>query len=437
MRTNVLLKALIVFGVAVSFFVPLAMILDVVQSRSRYRDEARAEIARNTANPQYVVGPVILVSYKAAGPGDGSVREGHAVLLPDSLAIHSQAHVETRARGIYRVPVFRAATRLEAAFDLPADLVPKDLRLVEEPRVQVVFGVSDPRGIRGGPDVKIDGVTMKPHAGVGSNWLKTGFGVDLPPGSAGRTVAVQGDLEIMGTEQLLFLPVGEVTTVDVTSQWPHPSFVGGFLPDTRTVSAKGFQAHWKLSDFATGVNDAVARVERLGAPADQSPGFPDHDLGVRFIQPVDVYQQSERAVKYGFLFVLLTLVAFYLFEVLRRLAVHPIQYALCGGALAIFFLLLASLSEHLPFAAAYSIASVACVGLISFYVGHVLRSARRGLAFGGVLGALYGFLYVILMSEDYALLLCAVLLFAALALVMIMTRRVDWYRISEEAPAVR
>jgi inner membrane protein len=261
--------------------------------------------------------------------------------------------------------------------------------------------------------------------------------VDLPPGSAGRTVLAQGDLEIMGTEQILFLPVGKVTTVDVSSEWPHPSFVGAFLPDTRTVSANGFQAHWKLSDFATGVNDAVARVERLGAPADQSPGFPDHDLGVRFIQPVDVYQQSERAVKYGFLFVLLTLVAFYLFEVLRRLAVHPIQYALCGGALAIFFLLLASLSEHLPFAAAYSIASVACVGLISFYVGHVLQSARRGLAFGGVLGALYGSLYVILLSEDYALLLGAVLLFAALALVMIMTRRVDWYRIAEEVPAAR
>ena len=145
-----------------------------------------------------------------------------------------------------------------------------------------------------------------------------------------------------------------------------------------------------------------------------------------------MYSQSERAVKYGFLFVFLTFVAFLLFEVLRRMAIHPIQYVLCGAALALFFLLLVSLSEHLPFAAAYLAASGACVGLIAFYVGHVLGSMRRGLVVGGVLGALYGFLYVFLQSEDYALLLGAILLFAALTIVMIITRRVDWYRLSEE-----
>ena len=119
------------------------------------------------------------------------------------------------------------------------------------------------------------------------------------------------------------------------------------------------------------------------------------------------------------------------------MAVHPIQYILCGAALALFFLLLVSLSEHLPFAVAYVVATVACVGLVAFYVGHVLRSTRRGVMFGGLLGAMYGFLYVILQSEDYALLLGALLLFTALTIVMIMTRRVDWYRLSEEPPAPR
>ena len=175
--------------------------------------------------------------------------------------------------------------------------------------------------------------------------------------------------------------------------------------------------------FATGIDDAMA------------PGVLQAALGVRFVQPVDVYQQSERAVKYGILFVFLTFVAFFLFEVLLRMAVHPIQYVLCGAALALFFLLLVSLSEHLPFAAAYLVSSAACVGLIAFYVGHVLRSARLGLLFGGLVGVLYGFLYVILRSEDYALLLGALLLFVALAIVMIVTRRVDWYRLSEESPA--
>jgi inner membrane protein len=219
--------------------------------------------------------------------------------------------------------------------------------------------------------------------------------------------------------------------------------VGAFLPDERKVTARGFEARWKLSRFATGIDDAMARIrDGMSVPPAPERGggssaFPGSDLGVRFVQPIDVYSQSERAVKYGFLFVFLTFVAFFLFEALRRMAIHPIQYALCGAALALFFLLLVSLSEHLPFAAAYIVASGACVGLVTFYVGHVLRGMGQGLVFGAILGALYGFLYVILQSEDYALLLGAFLLFAALAIVMIMTRRVDWYRLSEEPPPTR
>jgi inner membrane protein len=253
-------------------------------------------------------------------------------------------------------------------------------------------------------------------------------------------VAVDATLELIGTDRLMFLPIGAVTDVELSSDWPHPGFAGAFLPDKRSVSARGFEARWKLSRFATGVDDAMARIPESVSPGVPTPsdsrggesGFLHTELGVRFVQPVDVYVQSERAVKYGFLFVFLTFVAFFLFEVLRRMAVHPIQYALCGAALALFFLLLFSLSEHLPFAAAYLVASGACVGLLAFYVGNVLRSVRRGGLFGGLLGALYGFLYVILESEDYALLLGALLLFAALGIVMIMTRRVDWYRVSEE-----
>jgi inner membrane protein len=317
--------------------------------------------------------------------------------------------------------------------------------LADEPRVEVAFGISDPRGIRAVPAVHVDGVSLEPRPGADLGWIKHGFSAVLPSGAAGRTVTVDAALELVGTDRLMFLPIGGVTDVEVSSDWPHPGFVGAFLPDERSVSGRGFRAHWRLSRFATGIDDAVARIRDsmgrgLPVPPDARsgmPGFPDTDLGVRFVQPVDVYQQSERAVKYGFLFVFLTFVAFFLFEVLRRMAVHPIQYVLCGAALALFFLLLVSLSEHLPFAAAYLIASGGCVGLVAFYFGHVLGRMRRGAAFGSLLGALYGFLYVILQSEDYALLLGSLLLFAALAIVMTMTRHVDWYRLSEETPSAR
>ena len=445
MRTNVPLKALIVGGVALAFMVTLTMIWRVVEDRSSYRDTVTAEVARSTAQSQTLVGPLVVVRYREILPaavkgGVEQVREGTEILLPESLHVHSRARVEMRQRGIYRVPVFRASTGFAASFTLPSRLGLGNRRLVEEPRAEIVFGVSDPRGIRALPEVKVDGGLQEPHPGTRLGWLKHGFSVALPPEATGRRVAIDGDLDLMGTDRLMFLPIGAVTDVELSSDWPHPGFVGAFLPDQRSVSARGFQAHWKLSRFATGVDDAMARLRdgmSRGAPGVSAGGdgasvFPNSDLGVRFVQPVDVYVQSERAVKYGILFVFLTFVAFFLFEVLRQVAVHPIQYALCGAALALFFLLLVSLSEHLPFAAAYLIASGACIGLAAFYVGHVLRSLTRGALFGGLLGTLYGFLYVILKSEDFALLLGALLLFAALAIVMVVTRRVDWYRLSDK-----
>ncbi len=436
MRVNVLLKALIVGGVALAFVVPLTMIWGVVKDRARYRDTVMADVAKSTAQSQTLVGPLVVVHYRervppAAKGESEQVREGMDVLLPDSLSIRSEATVETRQRGIYRVPVFRASSGFAAEFTLPSRFgLAANRALVEEPKAEIVFGVSDPRGIRAVPTVKLNGATLEVLPGADLSWLEHGFSAPLPAEIAGRHAALDLSLELLGTDHLMFVPIGAVTDVELSSDWPHPGFVGGFLPDERSVSARGFRARWKLSRFATGVDDAIAK-SNVGSGA---AGFPNTNLGVRFVQPVDVYQQSERAVKYGFLFVFLTFVAFFLFEVLRRMAVHPLQYILCGAALALFFLLVVSLSEHLPFAAAYLVASGACVGLLVFYVGSVLRSTARGMAFGGLLGALYSFLYVILQSEDYALLLGALLLFAALAIVMVMTRRVDWYRLSEEAP---
>lgn len=449
MRTNVLLKAVIVGGMAAAFIVPLTMIWGVVKDRSRYRDTVTAEIAKSTAQNQTLVGPIVVVRYRERVPATAKgeadqVRDGVEMLLPDSLSIHSKTRVETRQRGIYRVPVFRTVTGFAGAFTLPPRLGLSASRvLMEEPRAEIVFGISDPRGIRAVPSVKLDGATLEARPGTGLGWLQHGFSATVPSDAIGSRMKFDVNLELIGTDHLTFVPIGAVTDVELSSDWPHPSFVGAFLPDERHVSAQGFRAHWKLSRFATGVDDAMARIRDMGrvAPAagdaGGASGFLNTELGVRFVQPVDVYHQAERAVKYGFLFVFLTFVAFFLFEVLRRMAVHPIQYVLCGAALALFFLLLVSLSEHLPFAAAYLVAAGACVGLVAFYVGNVLRSATRGAVFGGILGALYGFLYVILQSEDYALLLGALLLFAALAIVMLMTRRVDWYRLSEEGPIPR
>jgi inner membrane protein len=219
-------------------------------------------------------------------------------------------------------------------------------------------------------------------------------------------------LELAGSEALALAPKGADTAVAMRADWPHPSFQGRFLPATHDIGANGFTANWRVSRFA-------AQSAR------------DEAIAVSFIEPVGLYQMLERASKYGFLFIGLTAAAFMLLELLRRLAIHPIQYALVGLALAMFFLLLTALSEHIGFGAAYALATAACVALISAYLVRISKAVA--LFFGSSLTALYGVLYALLQSEDYALLGGSLLLFALLAAVMLGTRRVDWYRLS--APA--
>lgn len=437
MRQNLVLKGLILSGLAILFAIGLLTIESVMTGRQRYRDEATAEVARSTAGSQTLTGPVLVVRYRerstvsgaAGAPPSTQIYQDQLVLLPDSLHIRSAVKVELRYRGIYPVQVYRATQRMTGFIRVPARLglaVTRDL--VDAEPAFLALGVSDSRGLRRPPEVRLGGIAAPVEPGTQQDWLEQGFSAAVGPvlREAAIRIPFEIEIELVGTDRLTFVPVGASTHAEMESEWRHPSFTGGFLPDERSVSDEGFRATWQLSRYATGVDALLQR--RSGAAR---PKLENCDFGVRFVTPVDVYQQSTRAVKYGMLFVILTFAGFFLFEVLRRMAVHPIQYAMAGAALAMFFLLLISLSEHIPFPLAYIVASGACVGLLAFYVGHVLQSARRGLGFGGMLAGLYAVLYVLLLSEDYALLLGSLLLFAVLGAVMVMTRRVDWYRIGE------
>jgi inner membrane protein len=261
-------------------------------------------------------------------------------------------------------------------------------------------------------------------AGTAARSLSGGFRVELDPAAfaAGGDLGFSLQVSLEGTGGLSIVPSGGDTRVALHSNWPHPSFEGSFLPAEKTIAAGGFSATWQTTLLATNLSTRFAACLRGAAEQCDLPG-----LGVRFIEPVNVYQQSERAVKYGLLFIGLTFGAFFLFETLKRWRVHPLQYALVGLALALFFLMVISLSEHIAFALAYVAASTACVALITAYLRYVLGGWRRALAFGALLALLYGVLYGLLLSEDNALVLGSLLLFALLAAAMWLTRRVDWY----------
>jgi inner membrane protein len=444
MKSNVMIRLLVLLGLFALLAISLAFIRGAVSDRKNYRDQVVADVARTTAGEQTLLGPVLVIPYSRADEAP-AVRDGQArprihdekIIHPESLEVSTNVGVETRHRGIHRAQVYRATNHITATFSIPPKLGIENARaLSAEGPARAILGVSDSRGLHRPPSMRWDGVTMDVVPGTGATWLAQGIQAEAGNLIAERVrrVRVEADLELIGTNRIALVPVGASTRVKMDANWPDPSFEGSFLPDTRSVSSRGFQAQWTLSRFATGVAGDIERLKNLAAAGATPARNDDRDLadfGVRFMEPVDIYQRSERAVKYGILFMLLTFAAFFVFEVLGRMSVHPMQYLLAGSAVTLFFLLLLSLSEHIAFGAAYVVAAGACITLLTYYVTHVLGSLARGLSFAAILAVLYGMLYVILQSQDYALLLGTLLLFGFLSVVMVVTRKVDWYKVGE------
>ena len=286
----------------------------------------------------------------------------------------------------------------------------------------VSLGIPDMRGVREGITLSWDGVarTFQPGVRPGS-LVSSGVNVALDTSSldtatTSHPFAIR--LDVNGSGRLAFAPIGRVTTVDVRSPWTNPSFDGAFLPSSRDVAAGGFSARWKVLDLNRNFPQIITSDE---LDLDQ------YAFGVSLLVPVDNYHQTTRSVKYAALFIGLTFLAFFLIEVMGGMRVHAIQYLLVGCALVIFYLLLLSLSEYVAFGMAYLVAAGATVVLVVLYVASVLHRARYAAAIAAVLVALYGYLFVLLQLQDYSLLLGSVGLFAILAAVMYLTRRLDWY----------
>ncbi|MET0081327.1 MAG: cell envelope integrity protein CreD, partial [Candidatus Thiodiazotropha lotti] len=216
------------------------------------------------------------------------------------------------------------------------------------------------------------------------------------------------------------------THVDIQADWPDPSFFGRYLPSSRVIDAAGFQANWNVSSFSSNAAQHISACESGNCSQLMLDGF-----GVRLFNSVDIYQQSERSVKYALLFIVLTFASFFLYEVMKGLRLHPMHYLLVGLSLTVFYLLLISLSEHMAFHSAYLVATLASAALIGFYIGSVLASRKHGVGITTALLLLYGMLYAILSSEDNSLLMGSLLIFGVLSLVMVVTRRVDWYAFTD------
>ena len=440
MKNPLFLKCLLLALIGALLLIPLSMIESTISERTSYRAEAIQAIAANSAGEQKMAGPVLTIPVVEEYDQEQLIdTDGHqqtkttrfrrtryVTVLPHTVHFDAQLDVAKRAYGLYEAAVFDLQGVLTGDFILPGASALTDLgknaRLTwGTPTLSLA--IAYPRGIAGEPKIVLGDETLPARRGTalqGKEVTRSGFqatAVSLR-GDSTATIPFRIDLRLAGTGSFDFIPVGDSTTAQLRSNWPHPSFGGKFLPRNEEVNAQGFSAEWSTTSLAID-NDG-------GQIDDLSQGYQ-----VRLIEPVDVYRQAMRAVKYGVLFIVLGFAAFFLFENLRTLPIHPIQYLLVGLAKAVFFLLLTSLSEHMAFAVAYAAAASASILLIGIYLAAVLRGWTRGLGFSFGLAILYASLYGILCSEENALLLGSLLLFVALAGLMLGTRRIDWYHLGQ------
>jgi inner membrane protein len=458
-RDSVVWKLFVIGVLILILLIPLAMVRSLISERQERHDEAAQELAATWGSEQTIGGPLLSVPYQIHvqdDKGKESILVETAHFLPDSLRVDGQMKPERRSRGIFEVVLYRAELHLTGTFGRPdfGDLhvAPEDVLWQD---AFLTVGVPDMRGIRRAVPMqwgsrKLQLAPGGTDAGVWGAGLRVAI-PDLAADQPGDVHAFAFDLGINGSGRLMFLPFGKETTVSLRSTWADPSFVGAFLPESRQVGAGGFQSSWSVSYFGRPypqrwLKEDVARftAQRPGGgdpelvwPKGEYRGkspqpqvwsmLDDSAFGVELLLPVDIYQKTERSVKYAVLFLLLTFVTFFLYEIFSPFALHPMQYLLVGSGLCIFYLLLLSISEHAPFGFAYLVASAATVLLIGGYSAAILRGKVRALLMSAILGLLYGYLYILLQAEDYALILGSIGLFLILALIMYVTRRLDWY----------
>mgnify|MGYP002620675200 FL=1 len=438
-------KFFLIAFLIVLLLVPLVMVVGLVMEREgRSRDVVR-DVARTWGGIQQISGPYLVVPYTIrveTQEGDKVVQrlvERRAVFLPEDLSIGGDSASKVLQRSIFDVNVYTATLSLTGQFAAP------DIQEVEPNAVSVrwrdalfVLALSDVAGLKEAATLNVDGgrhtLPFLPSAGVpGTNMSGIHARLAGAPSLADtdgplRSFRFQANLVFTGSASLSFAPAARETRIEIASDWPHPSFMGAFLPVERDVRADGFSAKWRVPHLARSVPHSWSLAE---SGLDR---FHNAQFGVTFYQPVDFYGLVTRAVKYGILFLAAGFMGVFVLELVSNGRVHPVQYIFVGLAMVFFYVLLLSLAEHLGFTRAYAIASLATGGMLSLYVGKALQSLRSGLLMAALFSALYGLLYLILRLEDYALLAGALLGFTALTTLMFATLRIDWSGLGGPSP---
>ncbi|MEZ4886769.1 MAG: cell envelope integrity protein CreD [Chitinophagales bacterium] len=434
-RQSLTLKLLSIGFLILILLIPTMMIDSLIREREYRRNDTVREISNTWGNSQTIAGPVLTVPYKHYTIIEDTEKKTtktvsitkYAHFLPNELVIKSNISPEIRYRGIYEAILYNAQLQLNGNFSSPNfDVLGIDPQNALWSEAFVSIGIPDMRGIQESIELKWDSGQYMFDPGIPVNEVfGSGVSVGIP---LQDTVEVNIphifslNININGSESLSFMPLGKETTLAMQSNWGSPSFNGAFLPDERNITKDGFTANWKVLHLNRNYPQ-----QWLG----NSHDIAQSQFGLSLLRPLDEYQKNERSVKYAIMFICLTFLLFFFVEILNSTRIHPLQYLLVGLSICVFYLLLLSFSEQIGFNKAYMIASTGVILLITIYSKSVLKNNFLTIVMFGTLVGLYGFLYSLLQLQDYALLMGSVGLFVILAVVMYLSRNIDWYTIGK------
>ncbi len=433
-------KPAILLLLTLLLLIPLTMISGTVHERIRYKNDATMNIINSWASAQIVQDPILVIEYEISGTVKSKDNQASAwkfprtaIIKPTTSALSGVLQMSERKRGIYSIPVYTSDVNITSQFNTHEFLETlSSTDNFEFKSAYFVNAVTDARGLDGSSintQINKETVVTKP----GARELSQLQGFHTPVSEAtlrhNDTLTIFNEYSLRGAESFNMSPNAQQATSEVSSTWPHPSFAGDLLPLKRDVKDTGFKANWEVSPYNSNLSSEPVILDEM-----KRQYHPEYfKFGVNIFTPVDEYSLVNRSTKYGALMIILVFTGFYLFELLKGLKIHPIQYALVGLALAVFFLLLLSLSEHTGFSLAYLIAALSSSGLIGYYL---LPFAGKKASFFFLLLLLLTYLacYLILFVEDHALLYGSVLIFAGLASVMTLTRKIDWHKLDTLTP---
>lgn len=400
--------------------IPNAMISSLINERSSLQYQVKREIAHSWGGDQDMMGPLLSIpyTYKLSDATDATLYEKKMYFTPESQEIDVVASTEERQKGIYSTTLFTSDNKIKSTFKKPSqEVFGSMVHEIKWKDAELMLPITQPRTIQSSVSADVNGKTIKMRS----------FNMDGIQGVK-LTVDVTDMDEISfatsilkrGSQYLNFVPTGGETNINIQSDWPSPGFSGVSSPLSRDITASGFAANWTANEYSR-------PMPAYWKDGEYRLNMNEGKFGVQLVKTVDHYQKNTRSVKYALLIIGLSFLTFFFFEITKGNRVHPVQYILIGLALSLFYLLLLSFTEHVGFNMAYGIATVATVLLITWYSSSVLAKGKGALLLGGILASLYGYIFVLLQMEDYALLAGAVGLFVILAGVMALSKKFNWY----------